>query len=726
MKNKVCHETQPKTLHSPKNQQAMTPFLFMLALLLTLSLPSLAFAAATPAQNDEALSIRLISNLDAAGETAEALLGLDVTLADGWHTYWRSPGATGAPPVLDWAKAQNVKSATLLYPTPHRATLFGIDAIGYMDHLVFPIRVTKQDASGALDITLGVDILVCKEMCLPKHFDFALHLPAGQGKPDSETALLEEAMRKLPATTSSRQLAITNVSRTTNKVYVAIASDTALAAPDLVIETPKSWSFSKPDVTIDPDKHKAILIAELESRLPEGQSLAATPLTLTLLNNGASLELAITQDGAVPASSPSTSPITPLPFWSFALFALLGGFILNLMPCVLPVLSLKVLSVIKHGGNGHDKIRRSFLSTGTGIVFSFILLACGTIAIKTGGQVIGWGVQFQQPAFLIFMVTMLTLFTANLWGFFEITLPRFLMDSLDSSHHPKLAGDFATGILATLLATPCSAPFLGTAIGFALSQGPIQILGVFTMLGIGMAAPYFAIALYPALASSLPKPGAWMNSLTRILGFGLAGTAAWLLLVLHKQIGTAAMIAVTVGMLLILLQLFLRHKNILQRAALPVIALVFMGAMALGLVATLPEAVSPEAGVWEKFDEDSLARHVREGKTVFLDITADWCITCKANKRFTLARDEVAKKIFESKDVIAMQGNWTNPDPLITAFLQKHGRYGIPFNAVYGPNAPEGVLLPELLTPSDVLKAIEEAKGRSRVCPTDLPKGKDC
>ena len=693
-----------------------------------------ALALTTDAQGDDDLSVRLISQYDNMGSDKDILLGLDVTLAEGVHTYWQSPGIAGTPPKLDWTGSSNLQSASFLYPVPMRKNVLGMDMVGYEGRVVFPIKAHVVNAEQPLALKLSLDLLVCKDLCLPKHYDLSLAIPSGEGKMSPEGGLIDQAMAKIPSGPTSTSLKITNLTRTENKVYVEIAANHDIVAPDMFIATDDNLSFLKPEFTVDPSNRKALVVAELDGDMPKGQFLTQTPLTITIACAGHAVVQRLSQDGTItindstpPSAGPSQSETgSSSSLLMMALFALMGGLILNLMPCVLPVLSLKIFSVIKHGGNEHHRIRHSFMATAAGIVVSFLILAGATLALKQGGMAVGWGVQFQQPTFLVFMITLLTLFTANLWGFFELTLPRFILDFLDETHHPKLAGDFATGMLATLLATPCSAPFLGTAIGFALAAGTTEILAIFTALGLGMAAPYMLIALWPRFAGALPKPGGWMAVLTYILGFGLVGTAIWLFTVLYEQIGKQLTALIALGMLAILFQLFLRHKKIMRWLTLPVILLVFSGAFFIGLAATVPEKVAKDSGVWQKFDEESLNRAVREGKTVFVDITADWCITCKANKRFTLSQDTVADKIFGNTDVVAMQGDWTNPDPVITAFLHKHGRYGIPFNAVFGPKATGGILLPELLTPSSVIEAIDHAKGPAKACPVGLPAGKDC
>lgn len=347
--------------------------------------------------------------------------------------------------------------------------------------------------------------------------------------------------------------------------------------------------------------------------------------------------------------------------------ALLGGFILNLMPCVLPVLSLKLMSLVRHAGEGRGRLRAGLLASAAGIIASFLMLAAVTAGLKAAGLAVGWGVQFQQPLFLGFMIAVLLLFAGSMAGLFEIPLPRFIADRVSGPEGSGLGGAFLTGAFATLLATPCSAPFLGTAVGFALAAGTTEILAIFAALGLGMASPYLLAAAFPAVAGWLPRPGRWMVGLRRVMALALLGTAAWLGLVLDAAL----------------------------RGPAPVTAL----------------AAGQNGGGgarWAAFDEAAIAGHVAAGRVVLVDVTADWCVTCQANKKFVLNRDPVAATLADPR-VVALRADWTRPDEAIAAYLARHGRYGIPFNMVYGPGAPAGIALPELLSASAVLAALAQA-----------------
>jgi suppressor for copper-sensitivity B len=394
--------------------------------------------------------------------------------------------------------------------------------------------------------------------------------------------------------------------------------------------------------------------------------------------------------------------------------ALMGGLILNLMPCVLPVLSLKILALIGHGGGDKKEIRSGFLATAAGIVVSFLALAAMTSVVKLAGSAVGWGVQFQQPLFLGIMIALITLFAANLFGWFEIPLPQFLADiGANSGQGGGWVGHFATGAFATLLATPCSAPFLGTAVGFALAHGTLEIFSIFLLLGLGMAMPYLAVAAWPQLAQKLPRPGGWMITARKVLGLALLATGLWLLSVLAIVIGLRVGVAMAAVMGLALVLLALAHRIPALPKGLVMVATV-AAAIGLSMLGEAPAAEDKKAiakGLWKPFDQAAMAAEVAAGHTVFVDVTAEWCLTCQVNKQAVVYRGDVAKRL-KAPGIIAMQADWTRPDETIANYLASFGRYGIPFDAVYGPGAPNGVVLPELLTEDAVLQALDQASGK--------------
>jgi suppressor for copper-sensitivity B len=398
--------------------------------------------------------------------------------------------------------------------------------------------------------------------------------------------------------------------------------------------------------------------------------------------------------------------------------ALAGGLILNLMPCVLPVLAIKLLGVVSKGGRSRRDVRLGFLASSAGILFTFLVLGAATIAAKAAGSAVGWGVQFQQPLFLVALALLCVLFAGNLWDLFEIRVPAKVAGNIvarDRDH--SFAGDFLSGLFATVLATPCSAPFLGTAIGFALAGGPVDILAIFAALGSGMALPYLLVALSPGLANRLPRPGGWMITLRRVLGFALLGTAAWLISVLAVQAGTLAALSVgaCLGALLILLWAQRRLGGFQRATAL-------MSLTTVGVLAFVPPSLFPTRGLadqapiahrlWRPFDAAQIPNLVAEGHVVVVEVTADWCITCRVNEKLVLDRAPVITALAH-RNIVAMKADWTRPSEPIASYLAGFGRYGIPFSVVYGPDAPHGIPLPEILTSASVMAALKTAGGRA-------------
>lgn len=398
------------------------------------------------------------------------------------------------------------------------------------------------------------------------------------------------------------------------------------------------------------------------------------------------------------------------------LLALFGGFILNFMPCVLPVLSVKLFEVVNNSGRSRREIRLGFLASAAGVLCAFLVLAGSVIAAKAIGLTVGWGVQFQHPVFLAVLALICVIFTANLCGLFEIQLPATLADGAGNfSCRSGFKGDFFHGVFATVLATPCSAPFLGPAVAFAMTRGPTEILAVFMALAIGLALPYLLIALIPGLVNLLPRPGQWMIVLRRILGVALAATSVWLISVLSSQMGGAAALLIGTCLGVLVFVLWMRRRVLVLMRIKAVVPVVAFSVLALCFAAFMPSAptVSSVTAVntfWRNFDATAIPRLVAEGHVVFVDVTADWCITCQVNKSAVLGRAPVATALARG-GVVAMTADWTRPSDEIAAYLASFGRYGIPFNVIYGPHAPDGIALPVILTSNIVLGALSKAVG---------------
>jgi thiol:disulfide interchange protein len=399
----------------------------------------------------------------------------------------------------------------------------------------------------------------------------------------------------------------------------------------------------------------------------------------------------------------------------FMLFGIAGGLLLNAMPCVLPVLSLKLFGLVRAREEGRRHVVAGSLATAFGILASFWALALAAIGARAAGATVGWGVQFQEPIFVTFLTLVVVLFCLNLWGLFEVPLPSRLAGWAASSGSESLPSHFTAGLFATLMATPCSAPFLGTAVGFALSQDAGTILAIFSAVGLGMASPYLLLAVAPATVKVLPKPGPWMGHLKALMGFLLAAAAIWLLYVLSSQVSRERLAFIELALLALALFIWMRHKSGSRGwwriAASTGVATAVLVALALASTAQPPAVVSKTGGSqlipWIRFDRQEAESLARSGHLVFVDVTADWCFTCKVNERLALETPVVAAS-FERHGVIAMKADWTNRDEDIARFLSDHGKYGIPFYLLYRPG-DEPHLFSELLTKEAVVEAVERA-----------------
>lgn len=606
---------------------------------------------------------QLVSAVAGTGDLESIPTAIHVVLQPGWKTYWRSPGDAGYPMQVDSTGSTNVARVDLAWPVPHRFELFGLQTFGYGEEVAFPLQVIPQRKGEAISLKAKLRYLVCEVVCVPQDAQLSLDVPAGAAMPTDAAPLVNRFTSLVPQGEKRLGWSVISVRliSPTELVIDLHSEGESFSAPDAIVEGARDFYIGPPRVQLSGQDREARLTLPVE-RLNSGPELVEHEVTLTIFDGERAVEVLRT---------PFLGDIILRPYHGTSavdivivmLVALLGGLILNVMPCVLPVLVLKLTSVLDMAGRERDHLRGAFLSTAAGIVCSFLVLAAGLIALKTAGAGVGWGIQFQQPVFLAAMALVCILFAANIWGLFEIPMPAFAgraQLAADARVNGAHAKSFFTGVLATALATPCSAPFVGTAVGFALARGPVEILAIFLALGLGLASPYLAVAAAPDLVRLLPRPGRWMRWLKGLLAITLLGTAIWLISIIGVQTGL------------------------------------------------LSGGAGGDRIAWVKFDEGAIAAQVAEGKVVFVDVTADWCLTCQANKKLVLDRDAVATRLQED-GIVAMKADWTNPDPAISAFLERHGRYGIPFNIVYGPAAPDGLKLPELLTGANVLEALDSA-----------------
>jgi suppressor for copper-sensitivity B len=684
----------------------------------TVVLAAALLALARPARAEDGASdwfvtdqgrVRLVAAAPAVGDAATVTLGLEFRLAPHWKIYWRSPGDAGYPPRLDWTGSTNLAEASVAWPAPRRFSVSGLETMGYSDAVVLPITVRLDHPGSPVDLRAALSYLTCAEICVPYDTVLTLALPvqAGSAQSSGFAALIARYAARVPGDGAASGLALHAANLVLGDkpmLELRIESMAPLAAPDAYVEGAAGVSFGAPQAAPGDRPGESLLRLRV---FGDGGAIAALvghPLTVTLVDGERALEAAVTP-GAAPPPADLRLLLAILPL------ALLGGLILNVMPCVLPVLSIKLLGVAEQSGRSRGAVRLGFVATAIGVLLSFLALAAVMVALKSAGLAVGWGLQFQEPLFLVAMVVLLTLFAANLWGFFEVPLPDWLAGLASAGEGHVLLGNVATGAFATLLATPCSAPFLGTAIGFALAAGPLEIVTVFLALGLGFAAPYLVIALFPQSVLWLPKPGRWMLTLRRVLGLALAGTALWLLSVLTAQTGWRAALAVGVLMAAAAVALALLRTPRARRVA-P--AALFALAFVVPVAFSAPPPGRGADAFWRPFDRAAIDKLVGEGRVVFVDVTADWCLTCKVNKQLVIETDPVNARL-AAPGVVAMRADWTRPSEAIAAYLRGFGRYGIPFDAVYGPRAPQGLALSEILSSNEVLTALSEAAAPGRV-----------
>ena len=634
---------------------------------------------------------------------------------------------------------KNVDSLKVFWPAPQRFIEFGLQSIGYENEVVFPIVVGLAETGKDVILRGTVDYLVCKNICLPVQDDVSLHVSVATAQdkarhggiiPSSaNAATLARYRSQVPLEEGTSPITLRSVGGSYEEPWrlrVVAHSTHPFVAPDLFIEGEKSqdlW-FSQPKVTLREGNRLAVFSVDVGGQaLTDNPNLRNRQLRLTVVDTYQSLDtyrkadgyyaLSVDVDDVVGTSNPWTS------YGWILLFALLGGLILNFMPCVLPVLSIKLLGVA-NAGEDKTLVREGFLFSVAGILFCFLLFAAIVLLLRQLGVSVGWGLHFQQPLFIAGMAVLMTLFAGNLLGFFDLRLPGVLsrLWQGDGRRHNLFYENFSSGILATLLATPCSAPFLGTAVGFALSGDSLDIVIVFLVLGLGFSLPWLAVAAFPGSGSFiLPKPGPWMQTFRKALSVPLLATVVWLLSLLTESLSFESLVIFAISLVVLFVLLFARSQGVAKNLPSGSIAMALVAVMALvqwdvfkDNEQAAQKTSTRQAGIdWRPFAPETVRAHVQKGKVVFVDITADWCITCQVNKLFVLDKDPIVR-LFVKEGIIAQQGDLTRPDNDIATWMAAFGRYGVPFNVVFGPKRPEGIVLPELLSIDGVQESLKLAR----------------
>jgi thiol:disulfide interchange protein len=644
--------------------------------------------------------------------------GLYFKLEPGWHVYWVNAGDSGEPPSIKWALPEGVTADAIQFPAPRRLPLGPLMDFGYEKEVLFPIPIHVASgfkAKGA-DVTLGgkVNWLVCREVCIPGKAELSVVRPAvaapaaNPAMVAADQQLIERFRNTLPQTLPNGDEA--KFRATGNGFTLAVETGQRE-------KTAQFFPFDQNVLANAAPQPVQPLKNGVELTLTKDENLKATPDQLhglLVLDDGRAYEIHAAP-GALPSATlaASTSGILRV-----ALLAFLGGIILNLMPCVFPVLFIKGLALVQSSSEDRHKLRKHGLVYTLGVLASFWLVVAVLLVLRGAGHQLGWGFQFQSPAFLAFIALLLFFLGLSLAGQFEIGLT---LTSAGSGLAAKsgYAGSFFTGVLAVIVATPCTAPFTGAAIGYALANSAVVSFAVFTAMALGLAVPYLLLAFNPAWARLLPRPGAWMEVLKQAVSIPIFGTVIWLVWVFNQTAGPSALVALLIAFLLLAIAGWILGRWPAKAGATIAAALVLLLAIALPISAS--DEMTPQASTgmasgtgthWEPFTPELVQKYRAEGRPVFVDFTASWCLSCQVNERVVLNRTDVQQRL-NSSGVALVRADWTRRDEVIAQTLASLGRNGVPTYALYPADVnAQPRLLPEVLTPGIVLSALDELQVR--------------
>ena len=649
----------------------------------------------------EKSKVRLISPMTASNNNNQLILALEYELEEEWKTYWKSPGGGGFPQKIIWNNSSNVKDIKILWPEPIEFEILGLKSIGYKDKVIFPLIVDIEDNQKQTNLNLNINYLVCRDICIPGNADIFLDLPSGDGEYTDYFFEIEKVL----STTLNNNIDFTPISNFSFKAIennnsvifdIEISTTSFFDDPKIFIHTPFGLPVVEPINNYSLDFQK--LKTSFNFRLDQFNE-KKFPIEIFFYDNNHSFKV----EKNVEIENVDKNISTNNSLLYLLLISLLGGFILNLMPCVFPVLSLKLLSVI----NTEDKkIKSSFFITVLGIITSFLILGSFFAILKQINISISWGMQFQEPYFLMFILTIISMFFLNTLGLFQINLPSFLSSSkILNSGNNFYTKNFFNGFFATLLATPCSAPYLGTAVTAAFTQSTTYLFLIFFFMGIGMSLPYLIIAFFPGLISFLPRSGKWMIYFKYFLSILLFITIVWLLSILNNYFNYFFIVTFTV--LLILISAILKFR-IYQTPLIISLIIIFFLTPYLNSFQKINEE-NYKSNNWLDFNSKSIPEIIVNNEIVFLDITADWCITCKFNK-INVLNSKTVSDFFDSQEVTLIKADWTQPNEKINKFLKKYNKFGIPFNAFYSSKFPEGIVMNEILTEKQIFETYNKVK----------------
>jgi DsbC/DsbD-like thiol-disulfide interchange protein/cytochrome c biogenesis protein CcdA len=643
-------------------------------------------------------TVTLVSDTDAVTPGQPFRVGLYIRLMPGWHTYWKNPGDAGVAPELSLTLPQGATAGPIAWPKPQRVAEGPLMTYAYTGDVLLPVSVTPAPGHAGTSINAHAQWLVCREICVPEEADFRLDLPAGTAAPSSQAPLFAAVERDLPRPSP----------------WQAVVSTDGV----LWVQGPELTQATVVDAWFIPDTPGAIhdSAAQPLTVWQGGFTLALKPGKEFQAEGGLSGILTVRDrsgletDVALRAAPGIVPPPPPTMRLQRMLgLAFLGGMILNLMPCVFPVLAMKAVAL---AGTPRSGARGQAVAYTAGVLIAFAGLGAALLAARAAGAAAGWGFQFQSPVFVAAMTWLLFAVGLNLSGVYQIGT-GLTRTGHGLATRRGLLGSFFTGLLAVVVATPCTAPFMGVAIAAGLAAPPAVTMLVFLVMGLGLAAPYALLSVIPALGRVTPRPGRWMEVLRQALAFPMYAASAWLVWVISQEAGPSGVLGTTAGLVLLGFAAWVvgitqgtadRGRRIGQSAA----AAALLAALAvLSGIATAPAVVpgaAAEAGA-EPFTPARLAALRAEGRPVFVNMTAAWCVTCLVNERVALGSEPVQRG-FASHHVVYLKGDWTRQDPRITDYLRENGRDGVPLYVYYPPGGQPEVL-PQILTGQTVLRELD-------------------
>lgn len=684
--------------------------------------------------------VKLLLAAEEAKPGDTVLAGVDLKMEPGWHTYWQNPGDAGTATKIDWTLPAGVSAGAIEWPLPEKLPPAEVTTYGYEDEtvLIVPLTVAASASAGTLNISAKVSWLECKDTCIPADQTVAATLEVGaESKPSTAAATIDAWRSKVPKPASSG---------------VAAAWESAASGdsrPLLIYRNGAEGGIKYDAVDFYPaasDNFEIQSATEVLSAFSADFRLRKivkkfsgdwpTQISGTVVfesgkdRSGLDVDLPVGEKAAgvaagVAARAPSGE--APPPLWQVLLSAFIGGLILNIMPCVLPVIALKILGFVSEARSEPGQVRRLGFFYTLGVLASFLVLAGVVIGFKAAGREAGWGMQFGSPIFIVCLTTLVMLVALNLFGVFEVTLGGRALDSASSvASRSGLAGAFFNGVLATTLATPCTAPFLAPALGFAFAQSAPIILLAFLTVGLGLSAPYLLLSCQPAWLKFLPKPGAWMEKFKIAMGFPMLATVVWLFNIAASSYGKNVL---WLGVFLVLTAFaawifgeFVQRGRAHKMAAGLITLLVLGGAYAFALEKELDwrgpmtgggagdRKESADGIDWQPWSPEAVAAARAAGKPVLVDFTADWCLTCQVNKQTSLEASAVREKI-KALQAVALVGDYTHFPAAITGELRRYNRAGVPLVLVFPAKADApAMVLPSILTPGAVLAALDQAR----------------